>query len=76
MIKESELDRLSTSWAMARASSLLSRWGTVVEDPGMARDGPAEEGAAIPESTVGQEVDEPVFMKENVRLVSDSDIGV
>ena len=45
MIKESELDRLSTSWAMVRASCLLSRWGTVVEDPGAARDGPAEEGA-------------------------------
>ena len=54
MIKESELDRLSTSWAMVRASCLLSRWGTVVEDLGMAGDGPAEEGAAAPESLVGQ----------------------
>ena len=44
VIKESELDRLSTSWAMARASCLLSRWGTVVEDPGMAGDGPAGGG--------------------------------
>ena len=68
MITESELDRLSTSWAMVRASHLLSRRGTVVEDPGTAGDGPAEEGAATPESPVGQEVDEPVFMKENVRL--------
>ena len=40
----------------------------MVEDPGTAGDGPAEEGAATPESPVGQEVDEPVFMKENVRL--------
>ena len=68
VIKESELDRLSTSWAIVRASHLLSRWGTVVEDPGTAGDGPTEEGAAAPESPVGQEVDEPVFMKENVRL--------
>ena len=68
VIKESELDRLSTSWAMARVSHLLSRWGNVVEDPGMAGDGPAEEGAAAPESPAGQGMDEPVFMKENDRL--------
>ena len=68
MIKESELDRLSTSWAMARTSHLLSRRGTVIEDPGMAGDGPAEEVAAAPESPAGQEVDELVFMKGNVRL--------
>ena len=48
VIKESELDRLSTSWAMARASCLLSRSGTVVEDPDMAGDGPAEERATVP----------------------------
>ena len=34
VIKESELDRLSAPWAVARASHLLSRWGTVVEDQG------------------------------------------
>ena len=68
VIKESELDRLSTSLAMMRASHLLSRWGTVVEDPGMAGDGPAEEGTTSPEYPTSQEVDEPVFMKENVRL--------
>ena len=53
---------------MARASCLLSRWGTVVEDPGMAGNGPAEEGATTRKSPVGREVDKPVFMKENVRL--------
>ena len=68
VIKESELDWLSTSWAMPRAFHLSSRWGTVVEDQGVAGDGPAEEGATAPESPVGQEVDQPVFMKENVRL--------
>ena len=68
VIKESELDRLSTSWAMARVSHLLSRQGTVVEDPGAAGDDPAGEDAASPESPAGQEVDKQVFMKENVRL--------
>ena len=46
VIKESEMDKLSTPWAMVRASRLLSRWGTVVEDPGTAGDGPTGKGAA------------------------------
>ena len=45
VIKESEMDRLSTPWAMVRVSCLLSQQGTVVEDPGMAGDGPTEQGA-------------------------------
>ena len=45
VIKESEMDRLLAPWAVVRASHLLSRWGTVVEDPGTARNGPVEEGA-------------------------------
>ena len=53
---------------MARASHLLSRWDTVIEDPSMAGDGPAEEAVTASESPAGWEVDEPVFMKENVRL--------
>ena len=68
VIKESEMDRLSTPWAMVRASHLLSQWGTVVEDPGTTGDGPAEEGATAPEPPTGQDLDEPVFVKENVRL--------
>ena len=44
VIKESEMDRLSTSWAMVRVSRLLSQWGTVAEDPGAAGDGPTEQG--------------------------------
>ena len=32
VIKESELDRLSTSWAMARASRLLCRRGTAAPE--------------------------------------------
>ena len=68
VIKESEMDKLSTPWAMVRASRLLSQGGTVVEDPGMASDGPMEEGAAAAEPLMGQDLDEPAFMKENVRL--------
>ena len=66
VIKESEIDRLSTPWAKVRASRLLSRWGTVVEDTGMAGDDPTEKGATALEYPMGQDLDEPVFMKENV----------
>ena len=68
VIKESEMDRLSTPWAMVRASCLLNWWGTVVEDLGIASDCPTEKGATAPEPPMGQDLDEPVFMKENVRL--------
>ena len=51
VIKESDLDRLCTSWAMAKASHLLSRWGTVVVNSGAAGDGPLEEGVAAHESS-------------------------
>ena len=68
MIKESEMDRLSTPWAMVRASCLLSWQSTVVEDLGVAGDGPMEQGAMALEPPVSWDLDEPVFMKENVRL--------
>ena len=68
VIKESEMDRLSTPWAMVRASCLLSQWGTIVEDPGMAGDGPTEQGAMALKPPMSQDLDEAVFMKENVRL--------
>ena len=47
VIKESELDRLSTPWAVVRASCLLSRWGTVLEDQGAAEDSPTVEGPPL-----------------------------
>ena len=50
VIKESEMDKLLTPWAMVRASCLLSWWGTVVKDPGMAGDGYTEKGAVAPKS--------------------------
>ena len=68
VIKESEMDRLSTLWAVVRASCLLSQRGTVAEDPGMAGDGSREQGALVLELPVSQDLDEPVFMKENVRV--------
>ena len=48
MIKESEMDRLPTPWTMVRVSHLLSQQGTVADDPGMAGDGPMEQGATAP----------------------------
>ena len=68
VIKESEMDRLSTPWAMVRASHLLSQWGTVAEDPGTAGDGPTEQGAMVLELPASQDLDEPVYSKENVRV--------
>ena len=63
IIKESKMDRLSMPWVMVRVSSLLSWWGTVAEDVG---DDPIEQGAMVSQPPVGQ--DEPVYMKENVKL--------
>ena len=68
VIKESEMDRLSTPWAMVRASCLLSWQSTVVEDPGIAGDGPREQGTTAIKPLLSRDLDEPVFMKGNVRL--------
>ena len=64
MIKESELDRLSTPWA----SHVLIRQGTVVEDQDAAGNSPMGEGAIAPESSLGLDMDVPILMKANVRL--------
>ena len=37
-------------------------------DSGAAGDCPMEEGATIPESSQSSKTDEPIFMKENMRL--------
>ena len=68
VIKEGEMDSLSMPWVVVRASSLLSWWGTVAEDQGAARDDPIEHGAMASQLPVGQDVDEPVYIKENVKL--------
>ena len=52
---------------MARTSHLLSKRDTAVVDSDAAGDGPKEVAAAL-ESASGSDIDEPVFMKENVRL--------
>ena len=61
VIKESEIDRLSTPWVMVRASHLLSQWGTVVADPGGAGMTPQRRGLL-------QQSPLQVFVRENVRL--------
>ena len=68
VIKEGEMDRLSMPWVVVRVSILLSQWGTVVEDQEAAGDGPVEHGATASQLPVGQDVDEPVYIKENVKL--------
>ena len=68
VIKESEMDRLSTPWAMVRASRLLSQQGTVAEDLGMAGDGPTEQGAMVLKLPASRDLDEPDYTKENVRV--------
>ena len=68
IIKESEMDQLSTPWAVARASGLLSQLGNVAEYPGVAGDGPMEQGAMAPLLPESPDVDEPVYIKESVRL--------
>ena len=40
----------------------------MVEDQGMAGDGPIGDEAITPESSLGLDMDEPILMKENVRL--------
>ena len=69
VIKESEMDKLLTPWAMVRASCLLKQRGTVAEDLVAASDGPMEEGATAVEPPDGSRPGcGPAFMKENVRL--------
>ena len=63
VIKESELDQLSTSWVMVQASHLLCWHGTAA--PGVGDKGSTDEEAAM---SVNQEIDEPVFMKESLKL--------
>ena len=68
VIKESELDRLSTPCTLVQASHLLCWHGTMdweLEDAGSS---PAEEGATTPKASQGQEIDEPIVMKESVKL--------
>ena len=64
VIKESELDQLSTSWVMTQASCLLCWHGTAAPKAGDAGSAPTDEGATVSMASPDQEIDKPVFMKE------------
>ena len=68
VIKESELDQLSTFWAMAWASHLLCCHGTAAPQSGDASSTPADEGVTMSEASQDLEIDEPIFMKESMKL--------
>ena len=66
VIKESEIDRLSVSWAMIQASRLLSKCGTT--DLGKGAVGGMEEAQILSAESTVKGIDEPILVKENVRL--------
>ena len=68
VIKESELDQLSTSWTMTQASCLLCQCGTAALEAGDISSTPADERATTFVASPDQEIDEPVFMKESLKL--------
>ena len=67
VIKESEIDRLSTPWAIARTSSLLNRCGMAVSSADGMGSALAE-GAMASEDSVDQEIDESALMRESMKL--------
>ena len=68
VIKESELDQLSTPWAMVQALCLLCQHGTVALELGDASSTPADEGFTMSGASQDQEIEEPIFMKESMKL--------
>ena len=68
VIKESELDQLSTSWAMTWVPCLLCCHGTAAPEAGDEASSPVDEGATTSVASPDQEIDEPVFMKVSLRL--------
>ena len=68
VIKKSELDQLSTSWAMTQVPRLLYQHDTAALKAGDEASTPAEEEATVSVASPDQEIDEPVFMKESLRL--------
>ena len=66
VIKESEIDRLSTPWAIARTSSLLSTHGTAASSTDGVGSALTEGGATASEDLVEQEIDEPVLMRKSI----------
>ena len=68
VIKESELDQLSTHWAMVWALYLLCQQGTVALELGDTSSTPTDEEATTSEAFQGQEIDKPILMKESMNL--------
>ena len=68
VIKESELDQLSTSWAMMQASRLLCWCGTAALEAEDISSAPADEGATTSVASPDQEIDGPVFIKGSLKL--------
>ena len=66
VIKESEFDRLSTSWSTARTLRLLSRWG--MADLGSGAGGDEGKSVVAPEKPLEKGIDEPVMMREGLKL--------
>ena len=66
MIRESEIDRLSVPWAMTQMSCLLSRSRTTNLDEGAV--GGMEEAQTPSVESTGKGVDEPILVKEHVKL--------
>ena len=60
VIKESDLDRLSTPWVMVWASCLLCRSGMVDWELENAGGSPAQGGATTPKASQGQEIVGPI----------------
>ena len=68
VIKESEWDLLSTSWAMTWASCLLCHCGIAAPKTRDKGSASMDEGATMSVASSDQEIDELVFMKESLRL--------
>ena len=66
VIKESEIDRLSTLWVIARTSSLLSRHGMAASDG--VGGALVEGGVMASDDSADQEINKPVLMRESVKL--------
>ena len=63
-----KIDRLSTPWAIARTSSLLSQCRTAVSSIDGIGSALVEGGATATEDSADQEIDEPVLMRESIKL--------
>ena len=66
VIRESKINRLSVPWAMTRTSHLLSRHGTTDLSEGAV--GGEEEAQTPSMESNDQDIDEPILVKEHVKL--------